>query len=65
MNTKMVRPLASAASAALLAVAFRVNAAEPERVNPLAGLPSKPGPHVEKIKALGLLRHRRPRLCQV
>ena len=28
-------------------------AAEPERAGPLAGLPSAPGPHIAKIKALG------------
>ena len=53
IEPRVARVLAAAAWAALLAVALRASAAEPARVNPLAGLPSKPGPHVEKIAALG------------
>src|SRR5438067_10812640 len=47
--------LQSSMVAAVMAVGGKVHAAEPaiERKEPLAGLPSKPGPHIDKLKALG------------
>src|SRR3954467_13906543 len=51
----MRRTRLSTVLAAVLAVAAPWTGAEPEKKprGPLADFPSKPGPHVEKIKALG------------
>ncbi len=45
--------LAPLAAWLLLAASLAIGADPPEGDAPLAGLPSPPGPHVEKIKALG------------